>query len=119
MSDRAITKDDVIWVLIRGTGLLLVLRALLYVPELIGLVAYVIYLGDISINPTENEKFSFGIPRQQFISSLAHMLFYGALGFYFLRRGAWMFRLLSFVRKERSNNTVEADAREGSARGSP
>jgi len=41
------------------------------------------------------------------------------LGVYLLRGGTWVFKLLRVVGKGRSNSTVETDAHEGDARGSP
>jgi hypothetical protein len=106
------TKDDLIWVVIRGAGLVLVIRAILYLPEFIGLLAWAIYLGDMSVSTTDGERISIGTSRHQVIYTFAYFLCYGALGVYLLRRGAWIHRLMRHIGSERSNTTPHADARD-------
>ena len=106
------TKDDLIWVVIRGAGLVLLIRAFLYLPQLIGLAAWAIYLGDMSVATTDGERISIGTSRNDIIFTFASLLCYGALGVYLLRRGAWIHRLMRHIGQERSNTTPHTDARD-------
>ncbi len=108
------SKDDFIWVLIRGLGFLLVLRALLCVPELIGNVTALVFLGDMSSSGSSGVKTSVDVFRHQLVGHAAACLGYAAVGIYLLRWATWVFRLLSFVSPERSNTAPHADAREAS-----
>ncbi|OFW09460.1 MAG: hypothetical protein A3G20_07015 [Acidobacteria bacterium RIFCSPLOWO2_12_FULL_59_11] len=113
------TKEDLIWVVIRATGFLLLVRAVLYIPEIASAGVWLSYLPDPSGTATEGLRMSVGVERQHLISSILYVLIYGVLGLYLLRKGDWIYRLLSFRGPERSNNTVERDARKSGARPSP
>ncbi len=104
------TKDDLIWVVVRSTGFILLVRAVLYVPEIISAVAWIAYLGEWGTISSEGHRVSVAMP--QLVSTVAFFVFDGVLGFYFLRSAAWVHRLISFVGPERSNSAPQADARE-------
>ena len=106
------TKDDLIWVLIRGAGFVLLIRAALVIPELLGTVTWSYYFGDPGSNATEGGRMTIASIRSQLIASSVYLVFYAALGVYLLRRGAWLHRLLRHVTPERSNTTPHADARD-------
>lgn len=113
------TKEDLIWVVIRGTGFLLVLRALLWIPEIVVTTGWLIYLGDAGSGVSEGMRMSSEIALRQLGSSALACIVYLALGVYLLRKGHWVLRLLGFVSVGSSNNTVERDARKRGARPSP
>jgi hypothetical protein len=106
------TKDDLIWVVIRGAGFVLLVRAVLYIPEFVAIASWIVYFGDIGESMTEGARLSHGIPRQQIVYTTAYLICYGALGVYLLRGGAWIHRLLRYVGRERSNTTPHSDARD-------
>jgi hypothetical protein len=106
------TKADLIWVLIRGAGVVLLVRAALVIPELLGALTWAYYFGDAGSTATEGGRMALASWRTQLITSSVYSVFYAALGLYLLRRGAWLHRLLSFVSPERSNITPHADARD-------
>ena len=111
------TKEELVWVLIRGTGFLLLLKAVLYVPEIISAGVALWYLGDPM--GSEGARMAIEGQRNQLVSATLYLLIHGAIGLYFLRGAAWVHRLLSFSGRERSNSTVERDARKSGARPSP
>lgn len=113
------TKDDLIWILIRAMGFLLALRASLYIPEIISNGAWLLYFGDVSGSESENAKMSVDLARGQLTNAALKCTIYAALGFYFLRKGAWIYRLLDFAPPRRSNSTVEKNARKDDGRPSP
>ena len=113
------TKGDLMWVLIRAMGFLLALRATLYIPEIISNGAWLLYLGDVSGSESEAAKMSFDLGRRQLTDTALMCAIYVALGFYFLRKGAWVYRLLNFAPSRRSNSTVEKNARKDDGRPSP
>ena|SRR6266853_2366699 len=102
------TKDDLIWVVVRGTGFILLVRAVLYVPQIISAIAWIAYLGEWGTISSESHRVSVGMP--QLVTSVAFFVFEGVLGFYFLRSAAWVHRLISFVGPERSNSAPQPDA---------
>jgi hypothetical protein len=106
------TKADLIWVLIRGAGVVLLVRAALVIPELLGALTWAYYFGDAGSDATEGGRMALASWRTQLITSSVYAVFYAALGAYLLRRGAWLHRLLSFVAPERSNTTPHTDARD-------
>jgi len=106
------TKADLIWVLIRGAGVLSLVRAALVIPELLGALTWAYYFGDAGSDATEGGRMALASWRTQLITSSVYAVFYGALGLYLLRRGAWLHRLLSHVAPERSNSTPHTDARD-------
>ena len=99
------TKGELIWVVIRGVGLFLVLRALFLLPEIINTGAWLAYLGDSA--SSEVAKL-IAVQRQQLGISVILCAAYFIVGLYFLRWGNWVFRLLNFVRPERSNSAFES-----------
>jgi hypothetical protein len=110
------TKEDLSWVVIRATGLLLILRAAFYIPEVLSAGVALWYLGEPM--GSEGARMAIDGQRNLLVSGALYFLINAALGLYFLRRGIWIYRLLSLGRPERSNNTVETDARKNGARGS-
>ncbi len=100
-------------------GFLLALRATLYIPEIISNGAWLLYLGDVNGSVSEAAKMSFDLARRQLTDTALKCAIYAALGFYFLRNGAWVYQLLTFAPPRRSNPTVERDARKDGARPSP
>ena len=112
MSNAPMTKDDLIWVVIRGAGFVLSLRAALYIPQIVGTVAWLVYLGDFSFANSEGHRMSVAMP--QLLSEIVLCVFDGGLGFYLLRSAAWVHRLISFVGRERSNSAPHRDGREAS-----
>ncbi|MDF3009928.1 MAG: hypothetical protein K0S03_724 [Burkholderiales bacterium] len=94
------SKEDLTWVVIRATGFLLTVRAVLYLPEMLSAAAWLWHLGDPSGSGSEGFKMSVDIQRQELISSAIYVVVYAAFGIYLLRKGAWIHRLLLFVRPE-------------------
>src|SRR5258708_39276836 len=111
------TKDDLIWVVVRSTGFILLLHAVLYVPQIISAIAWIAYLGEWGTISSEGHRVSVGLP--QLVSSVAFFVFEGVLGLYFLRSAALVHRFISFVGPERSNSAPQADVREASHAGEP
>ena len=106
------TKDDLIWVVVRGTGFILLVHAVLYVPQIISAIAWISYLGEWGAMGSEGHRVSVGMP--QLVSAVAFFVFEGMLGVYFLRSAAWVHGLISFVGPERSNSAPHRDGREAS-----
>ena len=110
------TKDDLVWVLIRGVGFVLLLLGLVALKDIVSALTMLYY------GPPETSDFVHAMmqsARANIVTAAITALFDFGVGFYLLRRGGWLFRLLSFVPPERSNSTVERDARKDCARPSP
>ena len=103
------TKDDLIWVVIRGAGFVLLIRAVLVIPEILGSIAWIYYVGDGSAS--EGERLTLGSARSAAVSSVAYLAVYTTVGIYLLREGAWLHRLLSHVTPERSNTKPHTNAK--------
>jgi hypothetical protein len=69
----------------------------------------------LSSNATENGRMVLASARNSMVATVLHFVFYGALGIYLLRWGAWIHRLLRHVTPERSNTTPHTDARDAQA----
>jgi len=106
------TKDDLIWVVIRGAGFVLLIRAILLLPEVLNAVTWHYYVGDLGLDTSENGRMVVATMRTQLVSAVVHAIVYGALGAYLLRGGAWIHRLLRHVSPGRSNTTPHVDARD-------
>ncbi|MGE0373556.1 MAG: hypothetical protein AB7Q01_16975 [Gammaproteobacteria bacterium] len=106
------TKSDLIWVLIRAAGVVLIVRAALVIPDFFGALTWGYYFGDADSTTTETGRMAMASWRTQLFTSSVYSVFYVALGIYLLRGGAWLHRLLSHVTPERSNTTPHADARD-------
>lgn len=113
------TKDQLMWVVIRSTGFVLVLRSLLFVPKIVGTVIWLVYLGDVSVGRVEELKLTAEMARYQLTNDVVTCVTCLVFGIYLLRKGEWMFRLIGFVPQPSSNDTVERDARESGTRPSP
>ena len=109
------TKDDLIWVVIRGAGFVLLIMAILSLPAVVNAITWHYYAGDIGPGSSENGRMFFATMRTQLISSVVYAIVYGALGAYLLRGGAWIHRLLRYVSPERSNTTPHVDARDAAS----
>jgi len=103
------TKGDLIWVLIRGTGFLLVVRALFSIKDLLHALLQSSYDGP---QGTDFAK----LWAQTALSNMAEAMITAAfclvVGVYLLRGGNWIFKLINHVAPERSNTTPHADARD-------
>jgi len=106
------TKADLIWVLIRAAGVVLLVRAALVIPEFLGALTWGYYFGDADSTTTEAGRMAMASWRTQLFTSAVYSVFYLALGMYLLRGGTWLYRLLSYVAPERSNSTPHPDARD-------
>ena len=113
------TKNDLIWVVIRGAGFILVIRAILVIPDLASALTWSFVMGPPSSDATESGRMMLASVRNGFVRSLIEIIIYGFLGAYLLRWGAWIHRLLRHVAPERSNGTPHSDAREASHIGLP
>jgi hypothetical protein len=103
------TKDDLIWVLIRGAGFGLVVRALFSAKDFVSALALSGFGGP------EGSDFA----RAWAQSAHANMadaamsaVFCLIIGVYLLRGGNWIYKLINHVGPERSNTTPHADARD-------
>ncbi len=91
------TKDDLIWVVIRGAGFVLLIRAILSLSEVLNAITWHYYAGDIGSGSSENGRVFFATVQTQLVSSVVHAVVYSALGAYLLRGGRWIHRLLRYV----------------------
>jgi len=103
------TKSDLIWVVIRSSGFVLILRALVAAKDVAGTL-YFLYFG----GPTGSEfaKMWAETMPQQFANATITGVFSLVVGLYLLRGGTWIHQLIGYVGRERSNSTPHADARD-------
>ena len=89
------TKDDLVWVLIRGVGFLLLLQAVISVKDIIGALTVVHYgpAGTTDLGQALLES-----ARNNVMTAAVSTVFYSVIGLYLLRRGNWLFRLLELCR---------------------
>jgi hypothetical protein len=106
------TKNDLIWVVIRGAGFILVVRAILVLPDIASAFTWNFFMGPPSSDATETGRMLLASARNSLVNSLMQILVYGSLGIYLLRWGAWIHRILRHVTPERSNTTPHTDARD-------
>lgn len=104
------TKSDLIWVVIRSSGILLILRALFAAKDVASALLLLKYGGgppgsDFARMWTETMS-------QQFADATITGVFSLVVGLYLLRGGGWIHRLINYVGRERSNSTPHHDARE-------
>ena len=89
------TKDDLVWVLIRGVGFLLLLQALISLKDIASAMTMVYY------GPPETTDFGQALvqsARNNVVTGAVSTVFYAVVGLYLLRKGNWLFRLLNYVR---------------------
>jgi hypothetical protein len=103
------TKGDLIWVLIRGTGFVLVVRALFSVKDFITALLRSSYGGP---EGTDFAKLWAETALANMAEAATTAIFCLVVGIYLLRGGTWIFRLINYVPRERSNTTPHADARD-------
>jgi len=104
-----VTKSDLIWVVIRSSGFLLILRALVAVKD----VASALYLLKYGVPPgSEFARMWAETMNQQFANATITGVFSLVVGLYLLRGGTWIHRLINYVSRERSNPTPHTGARD-------
>jgi len=103
------TKSDLIWVVIRSSGFLLVLRALVAVKDIVSALYLLNYGGP---QGSEFARMWAETMNQQFANATITAVFSLVVGLYLLRGGAWIHGLISYVSRERSNPTPHVDARD-------
>jgi hypothetical protein len=103
------TKGDLIWVLIRGTGFLLVVRALFSIKDFLYALVQSSYDGP---EGTDFAKLWAQTALSNLVEATITAVFCLVVGVYLLRGGNWIFRLINHVPRERSNTTPHPDARD-------
>ena len=93
------TKGDFIWVLIRGTGFLLVLRALVSAKDAVSAFVMLNYGGP---EGSEFAKMWAQSAHSSIADATMSVVFYAIVGLYLLRGGNWIYHLINYVSRERS-----------------
>jgi len=88
-------KEDLAWLIIRATGLFMVLRVLLYIPDLIILAGWLLERVGMVGSESGIVQGSYGLMRIQIFTHSAAAFLSAILGIYLLRRGKAVFRLLT------------------------
>lgn len=99
---NSITKADIIWLIVRTTGFVLVVLAILRIPPLVGVIAWTWGLGEETLRSAAVSKALTG--------DLLSVLLHGGIGLYLLRKGDWAYSLLDRAAAARPNTAVERDA---------
>ena len=102
------TKSDLIWVVIRSSGFLLILRALVAAKDVASALFLLTYGGGPS--GSDFARMWAETMNHQFADATITGVFSLLVGLYLLRGGRWIHRLIDYVGRERSNSTPHTDA---------
>ena len=87
------TKDELIWILIRFCGIFFIFQALIIIPNLVGLISWLIYLGP-NLQETIGTEISTKSTYAELSGSGFKFVFYFLIGIYFLKKGKWVHSLV-------------------------
>lgn len=97
-------KSELIWIIIRFTGLFLALKALIILPNLISNLQYIYFLGPDISNEIPGFQLSLEITVKEVTKEIMYLLLYGIGAFYLIFRGAVVFKLVRIPHKDNENS---------------
>jgi len=87
------TKNELIWILIRFSGIFFIFQALMILPSLAGLIGWLVHLGP-DLQATLGTEISTKSTYAQLTGAGFKFIFYFLIGLYLLKKGKWVHNLI-------------------------